>query len=129
MSSGHPLHSSWFLRISYAMFHICVHEMRNTYGQSDEQTTFLSITPQHRGNLDKKKGNGSGSGSLLVFLLRNAQCLEVDLSRMPAVKAVKYFDNDLGDLVCSYLKHERRGVSTFLHEGLMESVCSNSKSL
>lgn len=106
-----------------------MHEMRNIYGHTDEQKTFLSIKSWHRGNLDKKKGNGSGSGSLLVFLLRNAQGLEMDLSRMPVVKAVHYFDNDLGDLVCSYLKRERRCVYTFLHEGFMESVCSNSKSL
>lgn len=53
----------------------------------------------------------------------------MDLSRMPAVKAVHYFDNDLSDLVFSYLKHKRRGVYTFFQEGFMEYVCSNSKSL
>lgn len=53
----------------------------------------------------------------------------MDLSRMPAVKAVHYVDNNLGDLVFSYLKRKRRGVYTFFQEGFMEYVCSNSKSL
>ena len=48
---------------------------------------------------------------------------------MPAVKAVHYFDNDPGGLVFSYLKRKRRGVYTFLQEGFMEYVCSNSKSV
>lgn len=87
--------------------------MRNTCGHTDEQTTFLSITPRHRGNMGKKKGNGSESGSLLVLLLRNAQGLGMDLSRVPVAKAVHYFDNNLGDPVLSYLKRKRRGVYTF----------------
>lgn len=59
-SSGHPLHSSQFLRISCAMFHTCMHEMRNTYGHTDEQTMFLSIMPRHRGNLGKKRAIALG---------------------------------------------------------------------